>query len=105
MMPTDQVPNKLTEQVSESERKLIIQLGDQQLSAKEIMEAIGLKHRPTLLYNYIEPAINDGIITLLYPKLPSVSFATSDVEHESTDVCTKGTILAAFDVKTFQTMV
>jgi len=70
MMPTDQVPNKLTEQVSESERKLIIQLGDQQLSAKEIMEAIGLKHRPTLLYNYIEPAINDGIITLLYPNSP-----------------------------------
>lgn len=41
----------------------------------------------------------------LNKRLPSVSFAQSDVEHKSTDVCTKGTILAAFDVKTFQTMV
>lgn len=67
---TEQVPNKLTEQVNDAERKLIISIGEQELSMKQIMEAIGMKHRPTLLYNYIDPAIKAGIVTLLYPDSP-----------------------------------
>lgn len=60
----------LTEQVNDAERKLIISIGEQELSMKQIMEAIGMKHRPTLLYNYIDPAIKAGIVTLLYPDSP-----------------------------------
>lgn len=67
---TEQVPNKLAEQVSDAERKLLISIGEQELSMKQIMEATGKKHRPSLLYNYIEPAIKDGIVTLLYPDSP-----------------------------------
>lgn len=67
---TEQVPNKLTEQVTNSERKLILAIGNKELSMKQIMKAIRLKHRPTILYNYIEPAMDDGIITLLYPESP-----------------------------------
>lgn len=67
---TEQVPNKLIEQVTDSERKLILAIGEQDLSMREIMEAMGLKHRPTLLYNYIEPAMNNGVVTLLYPGSP-----------------------------------
>ena len=70
MMPTEQVPNKLIEQVNETERKLIMCIGEQELSMKQIMEAVGMKHRPTLLYNYIEPAIKNGVVTLLYPDSP-----------------------------------
>lgn len=67
---TEQVPNKLSEQVNDHERKLILAIGNQYLSLKQIMVAIGLKHRPTILYNYVEPAMNDGIVALLYPKSP-----------------------------------
>lgn len=67
---TEQVPNKLTEHLSKAERKLILAVGDKEMSMKQIMDAIGLKHRPTLLYNYIEPATKDGIVTLLYPESP-----------------------------------
>lgn len=67
---TEQVPNKLTEQVSDPEIKLLLAVGEQELSLKRIMEIIGIKHRPTLLYNYIEPSIKDGLVTLLYPESP-----------------------------------
>jgi DNA-binding HxlR family transcriptional regulator len=67
---TEQVPNKLAEQVSDAERILIMSIGEQELSMKQIMEATGKMHRPSLLYNYIEPAIKDGIVTLLYPNSP-----------------------------------
>jgi hypothetical protein len=67
---TEQVPNKLAEQVNDAERILIMSIGEQELSMKQIMEATGKKHRPSLLYNYIEPAIKDGIVTLLYPDSP-----------------------------------
>ena len=66
-------PNKYrtsTDQVSDAERILIMSIGEQELSMKQIMEATGKMHRPSLLYNYIEPAIKDGIVTLLYPNSP-----------------------------------
>ncbi len=43
---TEQVPNKLAEQVSDAERILIMSIGEQELSMKQIMEATGKKHRP-----------------------------------------------------------
>ena len=51
---TEQVPNKLAEQVSDAERILIMSIGEQELSMKQIMEATGKMHRPSLLYNYIK---------------------------------------------------
>ena len=67
---TDQVPTKLTDQVTESEKKLIEAIGTEELSIKQLMEIIGLKHRRTFMLNYIEPAIKDGVVTLLYPDSP-----------------------------------
>ena len=32
-----------------------------------MMEAIGLKHRPTFLENYLNPSIANGYVRLLYP--------------------------------------
>ena len=34
------------------------------------MEAIGLKHRPTFLENYLNPSIANGYVRLLYPDSP-----------------------------------
>lgn len=47
--------------------KVIKIIGKQELSVKEMLEKIGMKHRPTFLENYLNPAITNGYITLLFP--------------------------------------
>lgn len=50
---------------------LLLPLSDGQLSLKELMEKVGLKHRPTFLGNYINPALDAGFIEMLYPDKPN----------------------------------
>ena len=45
-------------------------LGTQEMSVKQMMEAIGLKHRPTFQDNYLNPSIANGYVRLLYPDSP-----------------------------------
>ena len=66
----DQVATKLTDQVSEPERKLVSASGEEEKSIKQLMEIIGLKHRRTFMLNYVEPAIKKGVVALLYPNSP-----------------------------------
>ena len=40
------------------------------MSAKEIMDGIGLKDRKNFLNLYLYPAINEGYVHLLYPQSP-----------------------------------
>ena len=42
----------------------------EKLSIKEIMGKMGLKHRPTFMENYLNPAIENGFVRLLYPDSP-----------------------------------
>ena len=37
---------------------------------KEILEQMGMKHRPTFLENYLNPASAAGYTALLYPNSP-----------------------------------
>lgn len=89
---TEQVPNKhrtSTEQVQDKlETSNLISTGNQiytddrntirlvqamrgeKLSIKEIMSKIELKHRPTFMENYLNPAIENGFVRLLYPDSP-----------------------------------
>lgn len=67
---TDQVPTMLTDQVTESERRLIRAIGMNELSVKKLMDSLGLKQRRNFMVNYIEPSIKDGLVTLLYPESP-----------------------------------
>ena len=70
---TEQVPNKLDNLLYTNNPeivKLIAILGHQQLSVTQMMECVGLKHRPTFLQNYLNPAIADGYISLMYPDKP-----------------------------------
>lgn len=60
-----------TEQVTEQVRTLVNALSDEQLSLKALMEKAGLKHRPTFLENYINPALDAGIVKTLYPDKPN----------------------------------
>ena len=56
---TEQVPEQVTEQVERSTR--------------ELMELLGLKHRPTFRDNYLLPALELGYIEMTIPDKPNSS--------------------------------
>ncbi|MDE5740003.1 MAG: Fic family protein [Bacteroidaceae bacterium] len=60
-----------TVQVTEQVRSVLIALSNEQLPLKKLMEKVGLKHRPTFIENYINPALNIGAIKVLYPDKPN----------------------------------
>ena len=66
---TPQVPYKLNTDNSNI-KKLILVVGEKELSVKEIMEGLGLKDRKNVLNLYLTPAIDSGFIRLLYPQSP-----------------------------------
>ena len=49
---------------------LIMAIGDSQLSVKEMMSAAKLKNRENFMDNYLNPAIENGYVRLLYPNSP-----------------------------------
>lgn len=67
---TEQVPNKLAEQVSVQVSLIIKAIGTEQCSLIAILEKMELKHRPTFIANYLTPAIQGGFVTLLYSNSP-----------------------------------
>ncbi len=72
---TEQVkPNKLTEQVKpnkkEERMELIMEFCSTPKSVKEIMEYIGLKHRPTFIYDYLNPLLEEGKLQMTIPDKP-----------------------------------
>ena len=60
-----------TEQVTEQVQALLVALSDEQLSLKALIEKVGLKHRPTFLENYVNPAFRKGFLRVLYPDKPN----------------------------------
>ena len=60
-----------TVQVTEQVLALLLALSNEQLSLKGLMEKVGLKHRPTFIENYINPAVETGILKILYPDKPN----------------------------------
>jgi len=60
----------VTEQVTEQVKRLIVIVGNKEMSIKEIMDGLKLKHRPTVVYDYVRPAILLGIIELTQPDSP-----------------------------------
>ena len=77
---TEQVPHKYptsTPQVQDklhtdnrNVMRLLLALGEQELSVKEIMEGLGLKDRKNVLNLYLNPAIAEGYVRLHYPQSP-----------------------------------
>lgn len=70
---TEQVPNKFGNSFHIENAdilRLLAAIGTQEMSVKQIMGAIGLKHRPTFLENYLNPSIANGYVRLLYPNSP-----------------------------------
>ena len=60
-----------TDKLSPSVQKLLDAMGDEELSAAEIMDRLGLSHRPTFRTNYLNPALDQGLIEMTIPDKPS----------------------------------
>lgn len=66
---TEQVSVQVTEQV-----KLVLNaIGEDVISSKELMERIGLKHRPTFRQNYLLPALEGNFLEMTIPDKPNSS--------------------------------
>ena len=52
-------------------QKLLHVLGDEELSAAEIMRRLGLSHKPTFRKNYLNPALEQGFINMTIPDKPN----------------------------------
>lgn len=65
---TDQDIDQDTDQVksfSPNVNRIVDVLGDNMMTAVEIMDALGLKHRATFRENYLNPALEEGTISYL----------------------------------------
>lgn len=51
-------------------QQLVLAIGEQQMSVKEMMEALSLKGRDNFLKVYLNPAIEEQFFRLLYPNSP-----------------------------------
>ena len=66
---TQQAPRKLIPEDAFCQ-KLILAIGNDSCSVKTIMEKLQLSDRKNFLDNYLNPAIKDGFVRLLYPDSP-----------------------------------
>lgn len=67
----DSASDQVNDQVSDQVKLLLKQYSanpKRQLSAKEIMAALGLSHRPTFRKNYLHPALDAGFIEMTMPE-------------------------------------
>ena len=67
---TDQDSDQVTDQ-DEPVQKLLGALGEEVLSASELMQRLGLLHRPTFRKNYLSPALEKGIVERTIPDKPN----------------------------------
>ncbi|UKK66588.1 Fic family protein [Prevotella communis] len=66
---TRQVPDKL-DAVNPNIIKLVQIIGEQEMTVKDLMTSISLKDRENFLNLYLNPAISEGYVRLLYPQSP-----------------------------------
>ena len=59
------------DEANPSVQKLLGVLGDEELSAAQIMERLDLSHRPTFRKNYLNPALAQGVIEMTIPDRPN----------------------------------
>ncbi len=65
--PTGQVAGQVTGQVE----KLILILNNHALSVKEMMEHLSLSGRDNFLTSYLQPAMEQGFVSMKYPETPN----------------------------------
>ncbi len=71
----DQVTYQDSDQVTDQDKtpagRLLSVLGDEALSASEIMQRLGLSHKPTFRKNYLKPALERNLIERTIPDKPN----------------------------------
>lgn len=68
---TGTVSDQDNDQVSDQVKKLLAAIGDKELSMNELMEVLGLKHKPTFRKNYLKPALEQGLIEMTVADKPN----------------------------------
>jgi len=69
----EQVPEQVNNQFltyNDNIKRLIVAIGNHQMSVKEMMQAVNLKHRPNFLEYSLNPAISEGWVRMLFPDSP-----------------------------------
>ena len=69
----DKLPDKLPDKFDTDNdyiKKLIKVVGNNKLSIREMLDTIGLKNRESFMDVYLNPAISEGFVCLLYPDTP-----------------------------------
>ena len=56
--------------LSENIKRLLVAIGTDEKSVREIMEVVGLKNRPNFLEYSLTPALQNGLVTMKYPNSP-----------------------------------
>ena len=56
--------------LSENIKRLVVGIGTDEKSVKEMMEAVGLKNRPNFLEYSLTPAVTEGLVKMKYPNSP-----------------------------------
>ena len=68
---TDQDSDQVTVQDKTPVERILSALNDETLSATELMERLGLSHRPTFRKNYLNPALEQKLIERTIPDKPN----------------------------------
>lgn len=70
---TEQVPEQVKD-LLHTNNQLIIELikiiGNESFTITQLMQKVGLKHRPNFLEYHLNPAISDGYVRMFYPNSP-----------------------------------
>ena len=61
------VVGRSTDQDKTPVERLLFALGNDTISASELMERLGLSHRPTFRKNYLNPALEQNLIERTIP--------------------------------------
>lgn len=59
------------DQVSDQVKALLSCMGNDKLSAVQLMERLELAHRPTFRKNYLRPALDTGLVEMMIPNKPN----------------------------------
>jgi hypothetical protein len=62
---------RVTPEVTEQVARLLVVLGGQTLSLQELMQALGLSHRPNFLALHLRPALAANLIQMTVPDKPN----------------------------------
>lgn len=68
---TDQDSDQVTDQDKTPIERILSALGNETLSATDLMERIGLSHKPTFRKNYLNPALEQKLIERTIPNKPN----------------------------------